>query len=183
MVTMKFSPYTNVTSTDFGLDHSIHGGFGWRIPTSRRRNNCQTKKLKSGYEPNWGPTSRRNGRQTVSRNVTWTWTSTIALQITDPASRQRGLSTPTNPQLSKNDQREKGRNCTRVPDGCLTPSRTGRLTVGRIVILTLTLITSCWGLYWFYGSIEPWVLYPADGRQLVQVGSQWDRPDSKNFVR
>jgi hypothetical protein len=33
------------------------------------------------------------GRQTVGRNVTWNWTCVIALQITDPSSRQRGRPT------------------------------------------------------------------------------------------
>jgi hypothetical protein len=38
-----------------------------------------------------GPAPRRTGRQTVGRNVTWTWV--IALQIADPSSRQRGRPT------------------------------------------------------------------------------------------
>jgi hypothetical protein len=38
--------------------------------------------------------------------------------------------TPTNLQLSKNDQRENEKNWLRVPDRCLTPRRTVRLTVG-----------------------------------------------------
>jgi hypothetical protein len=84
--------------------------------------------------PTGGPAPRRTGEQTVGRNIT----CVIALQSTDPSSRQRGHPTPTNPQLSKNDQREKGKNWSRVPDGCLTPRRTGRLTVGRNVTLTLT---------------------------------------------
>jgi hypothetical protein len=37
-----------------------------------------------------GPAPRRTGRQTVGRNVTLNWTCVIALQITDPSSRQRG---------------------------------------------------------------------------------------------
>jgi hypothetical protein len=37
-----------------------------------------------------GPAPRRTGRLTVGRNITWTWTCVIALQITDPSSRQRG---------------------------------------------------------------------------------------------
>jgi hypothetical protein len=56
MVTLKISPWTNVTLSfdfDFGLDHPVHGGYGWASPTSRRWSNCQTKKLKS----NW-PTDR-----------------------------------------------------------------------------------------------------------------------------
>jgi hypothetical protein len=39
----------------------------------------------------------------------------------------------------KNNQRENGKNWPWVPDGCLTPGRTGRLTVGRNITLTLTL--------------------------------------------
>jgi hypothetical protein len=69
---------------------------------------------------------RRTGRQSVGRNTTWHWTCVIALQITDQSSRQRGHPTSTNPQLSKNNQIEKGENWSRVPDECLTPRRTGR---------------------------------------------------------
>jgi hypothetical protein len=39
----------------------------------------------------------------------------------------------------KNNQRENGKNWSRVPDGCLVPRPTGRLTVGRNITLTLTL--------------------------------------------
>jgi hypothetical protein len=60
------------------------------------------------------------------------------LKTTDPTSCQSGCPTPTNPQLSKNNQREKGKNWLRVPVGCLTPGRTGRLTVDRNITLTLT---------------------------------------------
>jgi hypothetical protein len=42
----------------------------------------------------------------------------------------------------KNYQRENGKNWSRVPNGCLTPRRTGRLTVSRNIILTLTLTFS-----------------------------------------
>jgi hypothetical protein len=52
MITSQISPCTNVTLTsdfDIGLDHPVHGGYGWGSPTPRRRSNCQTKKLKSGY--------------------------------------------------------------------------------------------------------------------------------------
>jgi hypothetical protein len=49
------------------------------------------------------------------------------LKTTDPTCRQRGRPTSTNPQLS-NNQTEKEKNWSRVPDGCLTPGRTGRLT-------------------------------------------------------
>jgi hypothetical protein len=61
------------------------------------------------------------------------------LKTTDPISRQRGRSTSTHPQLPKNNQRERGKNWSRVPDGCLTPRQTGRLTVGLIITLTLTI--------------------------------------------
>jgi hypothetical protein len=96
MVTLKISPCTNVTLTfefDFGLDHLVHGRYGWGSPTPRRRSNCQTNKLKSGYGPQWGPAPRRTSRQIVDSNVTWNWTCVIALQITDPSSRQRGRPT------------------------------------------------------------------------------------------
>jgi hypothetical protein len=39
----------------------------------------------------------------------------------------------------KNNQRENGKNLSRVPDGRLIPGRTGRLTVGRNITLILTL--------------------------------------------
>jgi hypothetical protein len=58
------------------------------------------------------------------------------LKSTDPTSRQRGRPTSTNPKLSKNNQRENGKNWSRIPDGCLTPGRTGRLTVVRNIIVT-----------------------------------------------
>jgi hypothetical protein len=85
-----------------------------------------------------GPAPRRTCWQAVDRSIAWNWTCVIALQITDPSSRQRGRPTSTNPQLSKNNQREKGKNWSRVPDGCLTPRKTGRLIVGRNITLTLT---------------------------------------------
>jgi hypothetical protein len=68
---------------DIGLDHPVYGGYGWGSPTPRRPSNCQTKRLKSG------PAPRRTGRQTVGHIVTWNWTCVIALQITDPSSRQK----------------------------------------------------------------------------------------------
>jgi hypothetical protein len=46
MVTLKISPCTNVTLTfhfDSGLDHPVHGGYGWGRPTPRRRSNCNLK--------------------------------------------------------------------------------------------------------------------------------------------
>jgi hypothetical protein len=60
------------------------------------------------------------------------------LKTTATTSRQRGHPTSRNPQLSKNNQREKVKNWSRVPDGCLTPGRTSRLTVVRNIPLTLT---------------------------------------------
>jgi hypothetical protein len=50
---------TLTSDFDIGLDHSVHGGYGWRSPTPRIRSNCQTKKLKSGTKTNW-PTDRRS---------------------------------------------------------------------------------------------------------------------------
>jgi hypothetical protein len=63
------------------------------------------------------------------------------LKSTDTISRQRGRPTSTTPKLSKNNQRENGKNWSLVPDVCLTPRRTGRLTVCRNITLTLTLAT------------------------------------------
>jgi hypothetical protein len=60
------------------------------------------------------------------------------LETTDPTSHQRGRPTSTNQKLSKNTQRENGKNWSRVPDGCLTLGRTVRLTVGRKINLNLT---------------------------------------------
>jgi hypothetical protein len=61
-----------------------------------------------------------------------------AATVTDPFSRQRGLYKIRNPQLSKEIFKEK-EHLPRVPDGCLIPRRTGRLTVGRNITLSLTL--------------------------------------------
>jgi hypothetical protein len=58
------------------------------------------------------------------------------LKITDQTSRQKGGPKLTNPQRSRSNQREKKKNWSRVPDGCLTPGQTGRLTVGRNMTLT-----------------------------------------------
>jgi hypothetical protein len=41
------------------LDHPVNGGYGRVSPTPRRRI-CQTKKLKSGYGPHWGPGTETN---------------------------------------------------------------------------------------------------------------------------
>jgi hypothetical protein len=63
MVTLTISPCTNVTLTvhfHFVLDRPVHGGYGWGSPTPRRRSNCQTKKLKSGYVPHCGPGTKTN---------------------------------------------------------------------------------------------------------------------------
>jgi hypothetical protein len=56
------------------------------------------------------------------------------LQTTDTSSRQRGHPTSTNRQVS-----DDGKNLVLGPRWGLTPRQTGRLTVGRIVTLTLTL--------------------------------------------
>jgi hypothetical protein len=50
MVTLEMSPCTNVTLTfnfDNGLDHLVHGGYGWGSPTP-------------GYEPHWRPCTNTN---------------------------------------------------------------------------------------------------------------------------
>jgi hypothetical protein len=61
------------------------------------------------------------------------------LKTTDPTSRQRGRPTSTNPQLSKNNEKEKRRSWSLVPDGCLTSRQIDRLTIGYNITLTLTL--------------------------------------------
>jgi hypothetical protein len=54
--------------------------------------------------------------------------------MTDPSSPKRGRPTSTNPQLFDSNT-----NVVLDPrDGRLTPRQTGRLTVGRNIILTLT---------------------------------------------
>jgi hypothetical protein len=63
MVTLKISPCTKVTLTfhfDFALDHPFHGDMSEGALHPRRRSNCQTKKLKSGYGPHWGPGTKTN---------------------------------------------------------------------------------------------------------------------------
>jgi hypothetical protein len=60
--------------------------------------------------------------------------------ITDPSSRERGRYKITNPQLSKDNFKEKEKLVT-DPYGGLTPGQTGRLTVGRKITLTLTLLS------------------------------------------
>jgi hypothetical protein len=57
--------------------------------------------------------------------------------ITDPSPRQRGRYKIPNPQLSKENFKEKEKLMT-GPDGSLTPGQTDRLTVGRNITLTLT---------------------------------------------
>jgi hypothetical protein len=52
MVKLQISPYTNMTSTfnfDLGLDHPVHGEYGWGRPTWRRKKvTAKQRKLKSG---------------------------------------------------------------------------------------------------------------------------------------
>jgi hypothetical protein len=53
-------------------------------------------------------------------------------QITYPSSHQKRLPIIRNPQLSKDNLKEKEENnSSRVPDGCLTPGQTGLPTVVR----------------------------------------------------
>jgi hypothetical protein len=61
------------------------------------------------------------------------------LKTTDPTSSLRGCPTSTSPKLSKNNQSENEKNLSWVPDGCLTPRKPGRLTVGRNITLILIL--------------------------------------------
>jgi hypothetical protein len=51
---------TLTSNFDIGLDHPVHGRYGWGSPTPRRRSNCQTKKLKFGYGPQCGPGTKTN---------------------------------------------------------------------------------------------------------------------------
>jgi hypothetical protein len=64
-------------------------------------------------------------------------TSTNSKLKTRPLVRE-GSTKITNPQLSKKNISRRNKNWLRVPDGCLTPRRTGRLTVGRNLTSTLT---------------------------------------------
>jgi hypothetical protein len=57
--------------------------------------------------------------------------------ITDPSSRQRGCYKITNPQLSKENFKEKEK-LVKGPDCSLTLGQTGRLTVGSKITLALT---------------------------------------------
>jgi hypothetical protein len=66
------------------------------------------------------------------------------LKTTDSTSRQRGRPTSTNPQLSKNNQIEKGKNWSWVPDGCLT----ARLTDWLSVVMWLWLWHWLWLWLW-----------------------------------
>jgi hypothetical protein len=94
------------------------------------------------------------------------------LKITDPTSRQRGRPTSTNPQLYQNNQREKEKNLSRVPDVCLIQRQTGRLTVGRNITLTLTLtsITVFFCRTYTIPKLSPWsesaseLYQPSDSR-------------------
>jgi hypothetical protein len=93
--------------------------------------NGQAKKIKI-----WnGPAPRRSGRQTVGRNITWTWTRVIALQITDPSSHQRGRPTwkrknaiVTHRNVTSGHRSQRG----------TAPRRTGRPTIGHNIIWTWT---------------------------------------------
>jgi hypothetical protein len=74
MVTLQISPYTNFTSSfdfDFGLDHPVHGGYGWGRHTWRR------KKVIDELA-DW-----------PSVAIYLTLICVVALQITYPSSRQR----------------------------------------------------------------------------------------------
>jgi hypothetical protein len=86
---------------DFQLDDLVHGGNGWGSPTPRRKKVIVKQRYYLVMGPIGAPAPRRTGRQTVGRNITWTWTRVIALQITDPSPHQRRCPTSTNQQLSK----------------------------------------------------------------------------------
>jgi hypothetical protein len=61
------------------------------------------------------------------------------LKTADPTSHHKGRPISTNPNLSKIIKEGREKNWSRVPDGCLTPRRTGLLTVGRNITLILTI--------------------------------------------
>jgi hypothetical protein len=107
IVTLKISPCTNVT-LNLGWITLFMGDMG-EGALQREERNCQIRKLKLVMGHIGGPAPRWTGRQTVYHNITWHWNCVIALKITDPSSHQRGRLTSTNLQLSKNDQREKGK--------------------------------------------------------------------------
>jgi hypothetical protein len=58
MVTLKISLCTNITLTS-GWITLFMGDMGEGVP-HREERNCQTKKLKSGHGPHWGPDTNTN---------------------------------------------------------------------------------------------------------------------------
>jgi hypothetical protein len=97
MVTLTISLYTNVTLTfdiGFGLDHPVHGGYGWgRHAWRRMKAIVKQRKLKSGHGHHKGPDTKTNWPTDRRSQYNLTWTCVISLQITDPSSRQRGRPT------------------------------------------------------------------------------------------
>jgi hypothetical protein len=76
-----------------GLDHPVHGGYGWGGPTPRRKKVIVKQwKFKSFHGLHWRARNQNELADRPSVNI-WNWTCVIALQITDPPSRQRGCPT------------------------------------------------------------------------------------------
>jgi hypothetical protein len=97
IVTLKISPYTNVTLTfdfDFGLDHLHRGRYGEKL-------NFQIKKLKSGHGPHRGPGTKTNWPTDRRSQYDFKLNLRNCTANYRPSSHQRGRSTSTNPQLCK----------------------------------------------------------------------------------
>jgi hypothetical protein len=139
MVTLEISPGTNVTLTfnfDFGLDHPLHGGYGWGSPTPRRRSNCQTNKLKSGYGPKWGTGTKTNW-PTDRRSQ-----CNLKLNLRHCTANYRPvLSSDRAPYMGNKES-----NCHSKRGK--TPRRTGLLTVGRNVTSTSTCSLKAARMHW-----------------------------------
>jgi hypothetical protein len=105
-----------------------------RSPVSRkrRRTGNPVPGGTTGPPCSWGIQLRGSGPPGCESlknwdNKIWSWVPRDCAG--DPSSRQRGCYKITNPQLSKENFKEKEK-FFGVLDGCLTPRRTGRLTVG-----------------------------------------------------
>jgi hypothetical protein len=79
----------------------------------------------------------------TSRQVTALARTSSYSKLEDPSSRQRGRYNIKNSNCLKENLKE-NENWSWVPDGRLTPSRTGRLIVGRNVTLTFFLLRKFW---------------------------------------
>jgi hypothetical protein len=106
-------------------------------PTLRRRSNCQTKKLKSGYEPNWGPGTKTNW-PTDSRSQ-----CNLKLNLRHCTANYRPvLSSERVPYMKNKESNCHSNKCNICSKRCKTQRWTG-LTVGRNVTSTST-----WTVQW-----------------------------------